>query len=164
MRITESNWKTLVNDDNIQLTDEEWDKALELETKERKQKVLHAINDLNVRTIIDDHDGQSIDIDGYAILTNGNVCPLFNSQYKYYGLNSLYVDEKDNTLHMSTSMVGEVIYRIGDIHQDIKKYNEDRLNYRKSANEFLSSFYQKDYPSCEVVEDIPDGIIEWQVF
>jgi hypothetical protein len=93
--------------------------------------VLEALHN-GERTMIDNHsiaEIEEVKIQGYAILNNNHVCPLFVDS-QGFSLNALYFDEEDNKIHLSRYSVGGVLnLQHMDIHSAIKKYNSQSIKY-----------------------------------
>lgn len=84
-----------------------------------------------VQSYIDDHVSYKVveeKFDGYVLLDNGKVCPIFMNNT--CSLNPLYVDA-ENKLHVSTWSTGNIISTRGfaDLGQAVHNYNNQCSEY-----------------------------------
>ena len=92
------------------------------EMKTTMEKVLEAIES-GVREYVDDHDDSTETLQGYVIVSDNNICPIFMGTH--FSLNPLYFDKGTNKLYLSRmSIAGVVNTRNKDIEEAVAEYNE----------------------------------------
>jgi len=96
------------------------------ETKEHLEanfkEILNMV--LTSDTVIDDHDNMEEYLQGFVVLRDGHVCPIYMNSV--FCLNDLYVDDRDGKLHISQSSVaGNISTRNTTLKLAVEKYNKE---------------------------------------
>ena len=87
-------------------------------------KLIHRIENSD-KTYIDNHDKNTRQLQGYAILKRGDVCALYPDS-RYFCLNRLYVSENDYNIHLSQCSCGTIMMD-REIEKAIEKYNDSLM-------------------------------------
>jgi hypothetical protein len=103
---------------------------------EEMNKVLERINAGEI-TYVDNHDGVTKTLEGYIILDECIICPLF-VKAQAFSLNPLYVSKNDNKVHVATPSIGPTVARVYH-DDDLLKAIEATKNLAISNNKKFNS-------------------------